>query len=304
MGFRTAGASWCRYDAHYNAVLLGEGAFFKAELYYSDGATPVEIISRCLDRGDGMYSLAYTTFLAGRGLRLVISWRGMPVLGSPFSVNVAPGRAHAAHCYASGPGASYARLGGAATFRVMTFDRWRNKCTGGGEKLAVRSSGPTHPILSYHDGHDGTYRVSAKYGLSGVYSLNVCLARGDARLPIATPDLTVYAGLALAEQYLERWCSEVPRSPPALLASCMGPSVAGAPGVGGISGGGTTLSLASLGAWRHDATAVVAHSLRAWKLFVGRHVLSRLVEGRPPPGSPRVHTTKGKRQARAKSALA
>ena len=170
----------------------------------------------------------------------------------------------------------------------------------GGERIAVRSSGPTHPIVSFTDLHDGTYRVSARYGLSGVYHLDVSLARGDARHPIATPHLTVYAGRALADEYLQTWCSEVPRTPPAMLAS---PSVGAGAIPGGVSGGGTLLSLASLGAWRHDPAAILAHSLRAWKLFVGRAILGRLVAGHPPHGSPRVFTTKGQAQARRAAQL-
>jgi hypothetical protein len=96
---------------------------------------------------------------------------------------------------------------------------------------------------------------------------------------------TVYAGLQLAEQYLVRWCADMPRSLPALAADPTGGAA--------WAGGSSLLAVARLGTWRHDPEALAAQAMRAWKLFVGRQLLERIVAGAIPPGSPRAITRKG-----------
>ena len=88
----------CSYDSSGNMLRRGDGgaSVFVASLQRPDGA-PVDCTSRCFDRDDGSYRLAYTTFTAG-AMQLSISCRGCPVRGSPFDVVVAPGRAHAPPC--------------------------------------------------------------------------------------------------------------------------------------------------------------------------------------------------------------
>ena len=273
------------HDAHGNVLSHGEGACFEAAMARADG-TPIEVASRCLDRDDGSYRLIYTTFVAGVEMRLSILCRGMHVKGSPFWVAVAAGRAHASHCHVVGAGATYARLGPSlATFTVHCADLWRNRCARGGERISVRSSGPSHPIVSVMDADDGAYEVSARYGLSGVYTLDVCIARGERRLPVAGSPFTVYAGLQLAEQYLIRWCADAPRSLPALAAQ---PTVSRP-----WAQGGSLLAVARLGTWRHDREALLAHTMRAWKLCVGRRLLERMAAGAIPAGSPREATRRG-----------
>lgn len=163
--------------------------------------------------------------------------------------------------------------------RILAFPTSRS-CTSGGERFGVRCVGPTHPIVSVLDNADGTYTVSARYGLSGVYQMAVSLVDGgrsgsgpgsglglglgmDRRLtrvlfhpnpisepyhrrrPISDSPLTIYVGLQLAEQYLLRWIGDGPRSLPALASQ----------GSKGEQAGGSThlLAVANLGTWRHDA---------------------------------------------------
>jgi len=287
----------CSYDASGNMLRRGDGgaSVFVASLQRPDGA-PVDCTSRCFDRDDGSYRLAYTTFTAG-AMQLSISCRGCPVRGSPFDVVVAPGRAHAPHCRVVGSGASFARLAPTvATFTLVCYDRWRNRCVAGGERVVVKAAGPTHPILSVLDLSDGTYQVCARYSLSGIYLLTVGLgARAEERVLVPGSPLTVYVGLQLAEQYLERWLDEAPRVKSSLaaeVAARVGAGGAGG-GSGGGSGGGGLLALTRLGQWRHDREALLAHTLRAWKHFVGRRLLDRMVAGSVPAGSPRVVTHKG-----------
>ena len=92
-----------------------------------------------------------------------------------------------------------------------------------------------------------------------------------------------------------------------LLANvCASKSHDGVPGIGMVS-----LQVARLDSlWKHDRQALLAQSLRAWKLFVGKAILERFVMGIVPKGSPRVVTTgglparksKGERPARARPA--
>ena len=256
------------------------GACFEASVSLPDGQ-PVECTSRCLDRDDGSYRLVYTTFTAGADLRLSISCRGVSIRGSPFSIRVTPGRAYAARTYVVGAGATYAPLAPSlARFTVHCVDRWSNPCLCGGEKISVRSNGPSHPIITVRDLEGGAYEVSCRYGLSGVYQLSVCVVDGDRRSPVIGSPFTVYAGLQLAEQYLMRWCADVPRSLPALAADVTGGKA--------WAGGSSSLAVARFGVWRYDREALLAHSLRAWKLFVGKTILERMVAGTVPPGSPRL----------------
>lgn len=268
------------HDCHGNALSVGEGACFEASVSTSDGRV-VECTSRCLDRDDGSYRLVYTTFTAGADLRLSISCRGASIRGSPFDIRVTPGRAYAARTYVVGPGATYAPLAPSlAKFTVHCVDRWSNPCLRGGEKLSVRSNGPSHPITTVRDLEDGAYEVSCRYGLSGVYQLSVCVVDGERRAPVIGSPFTVYAGLQLAEQYLMRWCVDTPRSLPALAADATGGKA--------WAGGSSNLAVARFGVWRYDREALLAQSLRAWKLFVGRTILERMVAGIVPPGSPRL----------------
>ena len=319
------------YDVYGNVLGGGGGgAAFSASLVQPDGAM-ADCVSRCLDRGDGTYRLVYTAFAAGSDLRLHISSRGVAIRGSPFALAVTPGRAHAAHCHVEGAGATYAPLAPKTTsFLVRCADRWDNRCVRGGEKVTVRSTGPSHPLVSVEDLADGSYRVTTRYALSGEYRLSVCLAQqpGGRRVQVAGSPFTVYAGLQLDEQhYLVRWLSEdVPRAVPALPASdattrsgrpwqqrscaghgagAVGGSGAGRPwrgsgsssrGVGGgrAEGGcARSLAVASLGTWHQDREAVLAHAMRAWKLAVGRAILERMVAGTIPDGSPRMVTSHG-----------
>ena len=276
------------YDGNGNVLRRGDGGSgaFVAALRRADG-TVVDCASRCFDRGDGSSRLGYTTFTSG-ALQLELSCRGLHVKGSPFAVNVAPGRAHAPHCRIVGAGAIYARLAPTvATFSVLCHDRWHNRCVGGGERIVARAAGPTPPIVSVLDLCDGSYQVCCRYSLSGVYQLTVGLgSRPEERVPLPGSPFTVYAGLQLAEQYLLRWLDdEAPQAKSARSALAADRWAAAADG--------STLAVGRLGAWRHDRDALLAHSMRAWKHFVGRRLLDRMVAGAVPPGSPRVATYKG-----------
>lgn len=279
------------FDASGNTLQEGDGSVFEASIKSARG-TPLEATSRCLDRGDGSYRLVYSTAVSGESHALHVTCRGVDVRGSPFSIDVSPGRAHAPYCYIVGAGATYAPLGPRlGKFTVHCVDRFRNRCTHGGEKVVVRASGPSHPLVSVVDVDGGAYEVSCRYALSGVYHMSVCLvqpargAHGERRSPVMGSPIDVYVGLQLAEQYLVRWCADVPRSLPALAADPTGSAA--------ISAGSSMLAVARLGTWRHDAEALLAHALRAWKLFVGRSILERMVAGSVPVGSPREVTRKG-----------
>ena len=279
------------FDASDNAINSGDGSVFEAHLTTSHGE-PLEITSRCLDRGDGTYRLLYSTPVAGHAHALHITCRGVALVGSPYAVDVAPQRAHAPYCYVVGAGATYAplapRLG---KFTVHCVDRYRNPCTRGGEKVFVRAAGPSHPIVNVTEVDGGAYEVTCRYALSGVFQLSVALVeppkdgRGEKRRAVMGSPFSVHVGLQLAEQYLVRWCADVPRALPALAAD-----VKGGPA---WAGGSSMLAVARLGSWRHDAEALLAHAMRGWKLFVGRAILDRMVAGNVPAGSPRQVTRKG-----------
>lgn len=269
------------YDAAGNVVGEGDGSRFEVGLRSASG-TALDCTSRCFDRGDGSYRVAYSTVVAGVGHQLSVTCRGVAIRGSPFTVGVAPGRAHPPYCFVVGPGATYAPLGPRlGKFTVQCVDRWRNACVRGGERLCVRAAGPTHPLVSILDADDGAYEVTTRYGLSGVYQLAVALwLPGERRAPVAGSPFTVHVGLQLAEAYLVRWLADMPRSLPALAVDATG-------GRAWSGGSSSVLAVARLGTWRHDAQALAAQALRGWKLFVGRAILERMVKGVVPVGSPR-----------------
>ena len=164
-------------------------------------------------------------------------------------------------------------------------DRWNNPCDKGGDKVMVKSSGPSSPITSVQDLNDGTYQVSCRYGLSGVYQLLVTIGEGPARRPVLGSPFTVYVGPQLDEKYLKRWCADVPRSLAALAADATGGRA--------WKGGSSLLAVARIGVWRHDREALLAQVVRAWKLAVGHSILQRMVAGSVPSGSPREITYRG-----------
>ena len=274
------------HDSSGNAISHGDGSCFEVTMRTAFGHS-IECTSRCLDRDDGSYRLVYSTPTAGKNHQLYITCRGVEIRGCPFSVDVKPGKAYAPYCYVMGSGATYAPLRPADALYAHCVDRFRNPCIKGGEKVHVRcSSGPSHPLVNIKDREDGEYLVTTRYGLSGVYQVSVCLWQEDKRVPVAGSPFTVYAGLQLAEQYLVRWLPEMPRTLPALAADPA--SLAG-----DVSDVHNRLAIARLGTWRHDAEALAAQALRAWKLFVGRSLLERMVAGTVPAGSPREITRKG-----------
>jgi hypothetical protein len=93
--------------------------------------------------------------------QLDVLLRGQHVQGSPQSVMVLPGRADAAHCFASGKGTERAVAGAKATCHVHTLDVGGNKLTSGGMHVTgtLRTAGRIGSCTVV-DLCDGTYECS------------------------------------------------------------------------------------------------------------------------------------------------
>ena len=137
------------HDAEGNVLFHSDmsGSEFVASL--ATRWTTVDCVSRCFDRGDGTYRLAYTTFTARTGLLLSITGRGAHVKGSPFAIDVVSGRAHAPHCHVHGAELRMLSSVLPRTVSWSTHDRWRNPCTSGGERIHVRFAGQLIPSAMF-----------------------------------------------------------------------------------------------------------------------------------------------------------
>ena len=82
--------------------------------------------------------------------------------------------------------------------------------------------------------------------------------RPELRVPVAGSPLTVYVGLQLAGQYLQRWLD------------CGPGATEGAHAADGRGRSGTAdgrLAITHAGDWRHDREALMHHTLQAWRLL-------------------------------------
>jgi hypothetical protein len=94
----------------------------------------------------GGLSVAYSLLAAGRfNLSMSLSLDGgltsVPVVGSPFSVQISPVRPEAANTVCRGVGLRQAHIQRSASFEVQLYDTFRNNLVVGGDRLFVRLLG-------------------------------------------------------------------------------------------------------------------------------------------------------------------
>ena len=135
-------------------------------------AVPITLVGP--ERSGGTAGATFTMTKAGL-FDMHVSLRRQPVAGSPFCVRVLPAGAWAAASHlepASGPPAR-AMAGQRRSLRVVTHDRWANRCARGGAALRVEASHGIHAEAD--DLGDGTFRVSWFGSAKGSHTLQVSI---------------------------------------------------------------------------------------------------------------------------------
>ncbi|PFH34776.1 filamin repeat-containing protein [Besnoitia besnoiti] len=116
------------------------------------------------DSGDGTYTVDYCLTVATPHAIYIYLNDRIPVAGSPYQVNVAPGTTTADSCEAYGDGTQVFALGGGINeIMIQAKDAHGNDVTTGGEKFTVVGLGAAK-IVETTDMHDGKYWV--KYFVS------------------------------------------------------------------------------------------------------------------------------------------
>ncbi|XP_050427022.1 filamin-A isoform X1 [Adelges cooleyi] len=118
-------------------------------------------------QGDGTYRISYTPFEEGQHT-VEIFYDGMPIVGSPFSVNVKRGT-DASKCRAYGPGLSKAVLNKVNAFTVET------KGAGTGS-LGLAIEGPSEAKMTCKDNRDGSCSVEYTPTEPGEYDVSIQFA--------------------------------------------------------------------------------------------------------------------------------
>ena len=116
--------------------------------------------SQCSDHTSAI-SVQYVGYKAGVCL-LHVKHMAEPVAGSPFWVEMHPGRVDASLCVVQGiqTNGEHPRPGLWTSFRVVTFDELRNPCDFGGERLAVHGTSSPYvgqPSFQLVDLNNGAY---------------------------------------------------------------------------------------------------------------------------------------------------
>ena len=125
------------------------------------------------ERKGGTAGATFTMTKAGL-FDMHVSLRRQPVAGSPFCVRVLPADAWAAASYLEPAGdAARATAGQRRSLKVVTHDRWANKCARGGAALRVEASQGIHAEAD--DLGDGSYRVSWFGSEKGSHTLHVSI---------------------------------------------------------------------------------------------------------------------------------
>ncbi|XP_008178841.1 filamin-A isoform X2 [Acyrthosiphon pisum] len=118
-------------------------------------------------QSDGTYKISYTPFEAGPHT-IDIYYDGVPIVGSPFSVNVRRGT-DASKCRAFGPGVSHGIIHKVNTFTVET------KGAGTGS-LGLAIEGPSEAKMTCVDNRDGSCTIEYTPTESGVYDVSIQFA--------------------------------------------------------------------------------------------------------------------------------
>jgi len=151
------------------------------------------------DNGNGTYTCTYTPTTAAAAAKLHVAVNGDNIKDAPFSIEVLAAPPDAASSYAEGDGLARASPDAEATFRVITVDRFGNRCTKGGYKLASALVGEADQgkvDVAVRDNDDGTYACAYQPKKTGPYRLDVAL--GGANVRDAPFKVTVDAGAAVA----------------------------------------------------------------------------------------------------------
>jgi len=138
-----------------------------------DGATE-QVIH---DHKDGTFRVQYRIGKLGPK-KVDVTLDGVPISGSPFTVEVDPAVASPLHSYAHGDGLTAAVAGKEASFTIQSLDAFDNKVATGGLAINSTLDGPSKVSARVIDNKDGTYEVKYITIQSGIYKIFTSFASG------------------------------------------------------------------------------------------------------------------------------
>jgi hypothetical protein len=203
-------------DTYSNPCTVG-GQSASFQIFYGGAATVQEGAAGVppVDQNDGTYRVSYTSSSQG-ALSIAIQYSGIPIVGSPFAVQVVgqPGAAVAASSKASGRGILGSIAGcpsnrwcpllgspprdDAGQVLVQARDRYKIALRTGGDVVKANWSAPQ--AIAVTDQEDGTYALTYSTTIAGRYSLGIYL-NGAA---IAGSPFSIFINAAAAVPQLSR----------------------------------------------------------------------------------------------------
>ena len=97
----------------------------------------------------------------------------IPVIGSPFPIEIVAGPVLAANCKAEGKGLEAGRVGDEGVFRIFAFDKFSNPIRHGGDVFEITIVGPITVSITPFDCGDGSYNASYMITKSGPYRITI-----------------------------------------------------------------------------------------------------------------------------------
>ena len=128
------------------------------------------------DNSNGTYTGTYTAKTAGKTPLIILLKDDdgtKDIKNSPYTVLVVPGPLDASQVEVSGKGLEVIVAGETGEFVATAKDGFGNKLAQGGNKLAVKVSGPADVAADTHDNGDGTYKASYVPTVAGDYHVAV-----------------------------------------------------------------------------------------------------------------------------------
>jgi len=131
-----------------------------------------------LDRDDGTYEVTYMAPVCGV-YTIKCSLFDMPIMNSPFLVEVQPGVIKAMMCTAHGNGVTGFQIGDKISLTVEARDALRNRRKVGGDQFDTSIRGPLCPPVMLDDKGNGEYVGRYNTVKAGVYFVTISLAGVD-----------------------------------------------------------------------------------------------------------------------------
>ena len=190
----------------YGNARTQEGGAYTVEVSVPDGTTTKRLFDSeitILWNDQLVQPLYQVEFVSTpKGIAFVeVKLGGVPVVGSPLTIDVSPASIDPAKCVLSGPGVNGGILNQETFFEIQSMDSFGNERSEGGDKFEVtvectQATCPAVPVLVTDLG-TGVYEVRYTLNSLGTFNLQVRLGMADVGLlPVQSPLVVTSKGTA------------------------------------------------------------------------------------------------------------